>query len=316
MPAIEYNTIPYCVQYVCFAFSSAADKTVTIAMFSFPFLSFPLRLFQPRRLSKTTAKDGSGPTPIPAMRRKAQPAPSIWLGGCSWLLRPLETGPGGPKSVLSSRTWVQAGGPPKQWMQKANPTVCEDLPVVRAEGDLRCNRLQKPPDRHMSLFSFPRASDWTATVGHCFTPGHCHFAPRHLLVLGVLNSHRNLESHQVTLPSSSYAILYIYSQGTAEHRDHRASPNCFLSRFDQRGSSHTMDDHQITCNLKDKAQEGSHTRSNSCYLSLIQHLHYKKPCPSLYPVIFNIKGPAYTLPLQDLSLQPTNISLCVLVFYS
>jgi hypothetical protein len=39
MPAIEYNTIPYCVQYVCFAFSSAADKTVTIAMFSFPFLS-------------------------------------------------------------------------------------------------------------------------------------------------------------------------------------------------------------------------------------------------------------------------------------
>jgi hypothetical protein len=181
--------------------------------------------------------------------------------------------------------------------------------VVRAEGDLRCNRLQKPPDRHMSLFSFPRASDWTATVGHCFTPGHCHFAPRHLLVLGVLNSHRNLESHQVTLPSSSYAILYIYSQGTAEHRDHRASPNCFLSRFDQRGSSHTMDDHQITCNLKDKAQEGSHTRSNSCYLSLIQHLHYKKPCPSLYPVIFNIKGPAYTLPLQDLSLQPTNISL-------
>ena len=119
------------------------------------------------------------------------------------------------------------------------------------------------------------------------------------LVLGVLKSHRNLESHQVTLPSSS--SQYTYSQGSAEHRDHRASPNSLLSRFDQRGSSHAMDDHQITCNLKDKAQEGSHTSSNSCYLSPILHLHYKKPCPSLYPVVSNIRRPAHTLPLQDLS---------------
>lgn len=233
------------------------------------------------------------------MRRKAQPAPSIWLGGCSWLLRPLETGPGGPKSVLSSRTRVRLAGCLSSGCKKLTLPFARTSPWYVQRGDLRCNRLQKPPDRHMSLFSFPRASDWMAGVGHCFTPGHCHFAPRHLLVLGVLKSHRNLESHQVTLPSSS--SQYTYSQGSAEHRDHRASPNSLLSRFDQRGSSHAMDDHQITCNLKDKAQEGSHTSSNSCYLSPIQHLHYKKPCPSLYPVVCSIKRPAHTLSLQDLS---------------
>jgi hypothetical protein len=135
---------------------------------------------------------------------------------------------------------------------KIPPYQLRGPPRGTCRGEIsRCNRLQKPPDRHMSLFSFSRASDWMGIMGHCFTPGHCHFAPRHLLVRGVLNSHRNLESHQGTLPSSS--SQYICSQGIAEHRNQSASPNCFLSRHDQRGSSDAMDDSQITCDLKDKA---------------------------------------------------------------
>lgn len=272
---------------------------MTVAVcFPFPFL------FQPRRFSRPRDKDGSGPTPIPAMSDEtvAQPASSIWLVGCSWLLRPLETGPGGPKSVLSSSTslrGLQADGAAQAVDAKSSPTGCEDLPVVRAEGG----------SVGATVYS-PRASDWMAIMGRCFTPGNCHFAPRHLLVRGVLNSHRNLESHQVTLPSSS--SQYIYLQGIAEHRDQRASLNCFLSRHDQRGSSDAMDDSQITCDLKDKAQEPLPT---FYYLSPIQHLHYEKPCPSPYPVISGIKRPAHTLPLQDLSLQPPNISLflsCIL----
>lgn len=208
---------------------------------SFPFLSFPL-LFQPRRFSRSRAraKDGSGPTPIPAMSNdETEGSASIvdLAVGCSWLSRPLETGPGGPKvcAEFEDEGCRLMGRPTAQAVDaKCPPYRLRGPPCGTCRGgESQGATVYKSRLIATCLYSPSpgRATGW-AIMGHCFTPGHCHFAPRHLLVRGVLNSHRNLESHQVTLPFF-FPIMFIRK---AYRDQRRASPNCFLSRHEQRWS--------------------------------------------------------------------------------